>query len=237
MAAAKYMNKRRSLKPKYVKLFTDSRSVLQALDSNDITSSIILNTIETLNTLGTKTKRLTLNWIKAHQGHEGNEIADRLANMGALAKTEQIYIPVADSLVKSYINNCIYDTWGLNWKKDCNTNKHTKKFFPLPNARLSKRLLKFERLDLKYLLEAITGHNYLRHFSNKIASLNSTRCRLCNNDPETLLHLANSCPTLATYRLEILNDTKFEGKNSRWNPVKLLEFINIPCVKTLFSVN
>ena len=63
-----------------------------------------------------------------------------------------------------------YDSWGLKWKKDSNTNKHTKKFFPLPNSRLSKRLLKFEKHELTYLLEAITGHNYLRHFSNKFHS-------------------------------------------------------------------
>ena len=166
LEASKYLTKRRSLKPKYVKIFSDSRAVLQALDSNDITSSVIRDTINKLNLLGDKVKRLTLNWIKAHQGHEGNEIADRLANIGARAKNEQSHVPVSDTHVKTYINNCIYDSWGLKWKKDSNTNKHTKKFFPLPNSRLSKRLLKFERHELTYLLEAITGHNYLRHFSN-----------------------------------------------------------------------
>ena len=143
--AAKYMTKRRSLKPKYIKFFSDSRAVLQALDSNDITSSVIQDTIKALNILGTQTKRLTSNWIKAHQGHEGNEIADRLANIGARAKNEQQHVPVSDTLVKNYISNCIYDSWGLKWKMDTNTNKHTKKFFPLPNSRLSKRLLKFDR--------------------------------------------------------------------------------------------
>ena len=118
---------------------------------------------------------------------------------------------------------------------ECNSNKHTKNFFPLPNARLSKRLLKFDRMELKYLLEAITGHNYLRHFSNKISTLNTTRCKLCNTDPETFLHLANSCPSLNTYRLEILNYTRFEGKNTKWNPVKLLEFLNLPQIKSLFK--
>ena len=74
------------MKPKYVKFFSDSRSVLQALDFNDITSVVIANTVEKLNNLGDKVKRLTPNWIKAHNGHEGNEIADRLANIGARAK-------------------------------------------------------------------------------------------------------------------------------------------------------
>ena len=96
-------------------------------------------TFNTLNILGSNTKRLTLNWIKAHQGHEGNKIADRLANIGARAKNEQQPVPVSDTLVKTYITNCMYyDSWGMKWKTDTNSNKHTKKFFPLPNSRLSK---------------------------------------------------------------------------------------------------
>ena len=233
--AAKYLTKRRSLKPKYIKIFSDSRAVLQALNSNDITSSVIMDTIHTLNTLGSKTKRLTLNWIKAHQGHEGNEIADRLANIGARAKNEQQPVPVSDTLVKSYITNCIYDTWGMKWKTDSKSNKHTKHFFPLPNSRLSKRLLKFDRQELHFLVEAITGHNYLKHFSNKIALLADTKCRLCKSEEETTLHLLNSCSHLNTYRHEILNNRKFTGQDSKWNPVKLIEFLNLPQISPLFK--
>ena len=94
--AVKYITKKRSLKPKYVKNFSDSRAALQALDSYDIPSSTTLNTIQKLNALGTNTKRLTLNWIKAHNGHEGNEIADRLANMGARAKSKHAHVPISD---------------------------------------------------------------------------------------------------------------------------------------------
>ena len=54
--ASKYLVKRRSLKPKYVKYFSDSRSVLQALDSNGITSLVIADMIEKLNKLGDKVK-------------------------------------------------------------------------------------------------------------------------------------------------------------------------------------
>ena len=123
-----------------------------------------------------------------------------------------------------------------HWKKDCNTNKHIK-FFPLPNARLSKRLLKFERLELKYLLEAITGHNHLRHFSNKISLRKQQDADYAIMILRLFLHLVNTCPKLATHRLEILNYTKFEGKNTKWNPVKLLEFLNLPQIKRMFSLN
>ena len=87
------------------------------------------------------------------------------------------------------------------------------------------------------MIEAITGHNYPRHFSNKISILKTTRCRLCNKDPETFLHLANICSQLTAQRLEIFNFTRFEGKHSKWNPVKLMEFLNLPQIKILFTNN
>ena len=66
--AVKYLFKRKSLKPKYVKICSDSRAVLQSLNSHDISSTTIRDTITSLNQLGQITKRLSLNWIKAHHG-------------------------------------------------------------------------------------------------------------------------------------------------------------------------
>ena len=100
----------------------------------------------------------------------------------------------------------------MKWKTDSKTNKHTKNFFPLPNSRLSKRLLKFDRHELHFLVEAITGHNYLRHFSNKIALLTDTKCRLCKLEEETAIHLLNTCPQLNTYRHEILKIGNLQDK-------------------------
>ena len=111
----------------------------------------------------------------------------------------------------------------------------TKHFFPTPNARLSKRILKFDRTELTLLISAISGHNYLRQFSNKISPLSSTKCRLCQQEPETLLHLINSCVTMRTHRVEIFNYFKFEGKNTKWNPVKLQKFLNLPAIQILFK--
>ena len=204
------------------------------MDSHDITSSTVLYTICKLNKLGETTKRLTLNWIKAHHGHEGNEKADRLANMGARATSEHTHVPVSDKLVKNYIKTCLYDSWCVNWRKDTNLNKHTKMFFPEPNERLTKRLHKFNRAELTLIISAITGHNYLRYFSNKITVLGNTKCRLCNKETEIFYHLTNECTALAAQRLELFNNKKFMGTNTKWNPVSLLQFLNLDQVKQLF---
>ena len=157
--------------------------------------------------------------------------------MAARASSEHKHIQISDTLVKTYIKNRIYEAWELRWKLDINKNKHTKHFFPTPNSRLSKRLHKFDRSELTQLLSAITGHNYLRHFSNKISPLPYTLCRLCQTEPETVLHLINACPTMSTYKAEIFNYYRFEGKNTNWNPVKLLKFINLPPMQILFKPN
>ena len=97
-------------------------------------------------------------------------------------------------------------------------------FFPEPNERLTKRLHKFNRDELTLIISATTGHNYLRYFSNKITVLGNTKCRLCNEETEIFYHLTNECTSLATQRMEIFNNRKFIGTNTKWNPVSLLEF-------------
>ena len=63
----------------YVKVFSDSRAAIQALDSNLVSSQLVKDTITQLNIIGNKVNRLEISWIKAHVGHEGNEKADQLA--------------------------------------------------------------------------------------------------------------------------------------------------------------
>ena len=63
----------------YIKLFTDSQASLQALNSHEIKSLAVKDTILALNLVGQKVNRLEISWIKAHVGHQGNEMADKLA--------------------------------------------------------------------------------------------------------------------------------------------------------------
>ena len=64
---------------RYVKLFSDSRSAIQALNSSTVSSQLVKDTISAINLVGGKVHRLEISWIKAHVGHIGNERADQLA--------------------------------------------------------------------------------------------------------------------------------------------------------------
>ena len=75
--ACKYMDdKYDTIKPRYVKILTDSQSALKALDSIDFKSTMTLKTAEVLENLKWRTKGCTIAWVKAHIGTEGNEAAD-----------------------------------------------------------------------------------------------------------------------------------------------------------------
>ena len=62
----------------YIKIFSDSQAAILALNSNSVTS-LVKQTIITLNQLADCTKRVEICWIKAHVGHDGNKRADQLA--------------------------------------------------------------------------------------------------------------------------------------------------------------
>ena len=82
--ACKYMDDNYdTLKPKYVKILTDSQSALKALDSIDFKSTMALKTAEALENLKWRTKGCTIAWVKAHIGTPGNEAADSAARQGA----------------------------------------------------------------------------------------------------------------------------------------------------------
>ena len=178
--AAKFLIKfQKTLKPKFVKFFSDSRSTLQALNNHKIKTLTLQNTIDSLNTLGNITKRTTLNWIKAHNKHKGNEYADKMANIAAKCTEELEHVPIANKLFKNHIKNAIYAEWIQQWKQDCTKYKHTREFYPIMDTTYSKRILKLNRPDLKLLVEILTGHNNLKTFSTKITTLPDIKCRFC----------------------------------------------------------
>ena len=240
--AAKFIVKfKKSLEPKYVKIFTDSRSTLQALDHHKIKAQTVLDTVNALNTLGSITKRTTLNWIKAHNQHAGNDYADKMANIAAKCTEELEPVPIANKLFKNHVKTAIYAEWIHQWTTQAPMKfKHTREFFPIMDPKYSKRLLKLNRYDLKLIVELITGHNNLRTFSTKIKTLPSIRCRFCNTSDETVLHLLLDCKHFSThrYQLKIPTHTPLTSRNIlNWSPALLLAFFKEPQLDHILTTN
>ena len=85
----------RSLRPRFVKIFSDSRSALAALDARRSTCRTVRDTIDALNALASICHTVPLIWVPAHTGIRGNERADSLARAGTLAASpESPYLPL-----------------------------------------------------------------------------------------------------------------------------------------------
>ena len=118
--AFKYMDdNHNTLKPRYVKILTDSQAALNSLNSIDFKSSIALKTAEALENLKWRVKGCTLAWVKAHVDTEGNEAADEAAKLGAENKDNQLPViktPMPGEVTKTEIDYAVRKEWKRKWK-------------------------------------------------------------------------------------------------------------------------
>ena len=133
---------------RFVKIFVDSQAALLALKSTHITSLQVLSTIDALDGLGEWALSVSLVWIKAHAGKEGNELADKLAKDGtALPNTKILTLPTPMVFIKQQVKEKATIRWETNWS-DYGEARQTKQFFPKLKPRCSRELMKLGRQHL-----------------------------------------------------------------------------------------
>ena len=229
--AAEYIGKNAEVKGyKYVKIFSDSMSSLQALSSLKMTSKTVLRTAKELNNMASKVRRADLCWIKAHVGHLGNEMADKLAKDG----TTRVFfteLPKASQINKQFIKEKIYEVWQEGWRNEP-TCRQTKLFHPLPDRNKSKRYLKLARSQLSILVQITTGHNALAYHVSKQDPKVDPKCSLCLEADETFYHFITDCPRLRQTRVD---KGVQDFSSETWNTEHLLEFAKTPAIEMLLS--
>ena len=116
-ACKKFIDTRQS-NMQYIKIFSDSQAAVLALNSNTVTSSLVKQTIITMNTLADSTERLELCWIKAHVGYDGNERADQLAREAVKNSQVGVNTPQSWACYKAQLKEDIYNEWERRWTND-----------------------------------------------------------------------------------------------------------------------
>ena len=220
---------------KFVKIFVDSQAAIMAMGNPIITSRAVLGAIEELNKLAEQVRSVSIVWIPAHKGHEGNERADELAKRGSgetdPEKKVMIGRPVAE--MRSNLRNRVYEEWGREWKESRMAN-HTKSFYGAPNPGKAKYVYKLARLELGRFIRIITGHNNLNFFQNKIGLSLVASCRFCGEDEETITHLLRVCPRHEQGKKELFLD-KLPTSDMAWSVRDLLNFSYIPGINGAFE--
>ena len=215
-----------------ITILTDNQGVVKALDNTLTNSSTIKNLKQALNKIGKHT-HTTIQWIKAHVGHAGNERADELAKQG----TE--IVPCGPepnvALSKSYLNSLIHKhvmgLWEDRWshKKDA---RQTSIFFEKIDLNKSKELVALPKDQLSITVRAITGHDFRRRHNALVNSEGENQCRLCLEAEETPSHIILECPSLTHLRASTFKSYLADIRHN-WKAKSLAHFLSAPSIADL----
>lgn len=211
-----------------VKVISDSRSALLAINSPIVKSSLVSECILRLHRLS-QSRLVTLHWIRAHQGHAGNELADTKAKVGAqwIRPGVEPILPVAKTWIKRSLKRFVCEKWKDRWRSVAKA-RQTKIFFDGPQEQKSKEILRWNREKYGEFFRWITGHNFLKrhnHLLNPEIFPDPT-CRACGEDEETSSHLLLDCPVLGESRFKILGQHLFRELHE-WVPHQLFQMIEV----------
>ncbi|XP_063375457.1 uncharacterized protein LOC134663070 [Cydia amplana] len=196
---------RRKVKHENILILSDSKSVLQALGSDKLTSELILECHRRLTEVSKEGNKVTIQWIKGHSGSRGNDAADELARKGSEtpAYGPEPIIPLPISYIHNQLDLHHRQLHNKYWN-EMDTCRQTIDILPELNYKLTKILLKTPRQQLRKIIGLITGHNTLNKHLHNMGKTDSPLCRACMEEEETTKHILLECKQVETYRNKYL---------------------------------
>ena len=181
-------------------LFTDSKSALEALESQSTYSKdIAIIALQIHRLITAYNTRLVLQWIPGHTNIPGNEKADKLSKKGAQQEQPQVDTPYTTA--RQIIRNNYKEQW-MNMWATCQTGREVYKHMNKINPRDSLKLL--PRKEQVAIFRLRTQHAPLNCHLNRINPQRPPMCPLCNAQFETTEHLLFYCPRLQDLRQNLL---------------------------------
>ena len=143
-------------------------------------------------------------WVAGHEGHWGNEAADKLAKAGTESQTKDVgYLP--QSLVKQAINTAVkkHDTEVWSTKAPRHSRLTLTK-----NKTIINEFSKLEnnRKDYRIAVQLTTGRAALNYTLHQMSLVSTKECPQCGADEETVAHFLGQCPAYSRIRGEVFGD-------------------------------
>ncbi|XP_063370300.1 uncharacterized protein LOC134658545 [Cydia amplana] len=158
-------------------VYSDSMAALQTVTNHCCLHPLAVETRENLRFISLQNKIITLFWIKAHAGLEGNERADQLAKAAATgSKKKPDYDLCPISYVKRSIRMTTLDEWNRRYTTGC-TASITKLFFP--DAIAAYRTIRKINID-SVTTQIFTGHGGFSEYLNRFKCKDNPSC-ICGN--------------------------------------------------------
>ncbi|MCK5855745.1 MAG: hypothetical protein KAG56_11035, partial [Sulfurovaceae bacterium] len=193
-----------------IDIFSDSLSTILSVKKLETTSKLISECKALLNKLNQYYK-VTLRWIKGHNDHCGNELADMLAKLGTVPHPIiEPGLPIGQSAIKNIVKDYFNVRWQKQWEEEPEKYRDTRSFIRIINCdkEYYKKIRKLDKSSLHQLVMALSGHGNLKKKLYDKKEIDDPFCRLCNTEYETPFHILYQCDGLEAKRLQIINGHK-----------------------------
>jgi hypothetical protein len=154
----------------------------------------VLHDISALHAMG-------LCWVPGHARVRGNEITDRLVRSGSASRfvVPEPALGVSRQDVRKRINHWLVNQhWGW-WQSLGNIQIQAQELILGPCLGTKARYLSFNRTQSRVVTGLLTGHNTLRRHLY-LGLSDSSLCRRCGAENETLAHVLCGCEAPASLR-------------------------------------
>ena len=143
-------------------------------------------------------------------------------------------IATAYASLKNEIKKFYQRKWQEDWEKYTEA-RQTKIWFPKPDPKKSKELLKMKRKKLSKMIQFLSGHNKLKYHMNLQDGINDPgSCRLCMEDEESSYHIIGECPAMEQIRFEIFH-RNILGEKPIWEIPQVEKFLRISQVGNMLE--
>ncbi|KAJ2952392.1 hypothetical protein O0L34_g4679 [Tuta absoluta] len=181
-------------------IFSDSMAAIQTVKNPSSLHPLAVEARDNLKKISSQDKDVTLFWIKAHAGLEGNERADQLAKEAAQKlKKRPDYDLCPVSFVRRSIRLDTLERWNNRYQTE-KTASITKLFFP--SATDAYRIVRKMKLG-SLTTQIMTGHGGFSEYLNRFKCKESPSCACDPHVLETVPHILFDCPVYALERLDV----------------------------------
>ena len=175
---------------KSFEIFSDSMSVLQAIESQESKNPLVNRVLQACQEVLSNSKFITFCWIPSHRDITGNEHADRAAK-DALSKAHPTHfeLPCTDVFMK--IQPFVSSLWQERWNKEVGNKLHGPKLMRSITRDYSGVIINRLRI----------GHTRLTHSFRMGNRPHPPLCDQCEGDHElTVKHILIECNFLKIIR-------------------------------------